>query len=77
MPSAVIEIQEVSVARMTSVNMGSGFDAAARAAFFEAGVSAGESASSSAEFGAVGFDEADDGVDGKDVLVVADVGVVL
>jgi len=29
LPSAVIEIQEVSVARMTRVNVGSGFDAAA------------------------------------------------
>lgn len=57
--------------------MGSGFAAAAWAAVFEVEVSGGESASSSVEFGAVDFDEADDGVDGEGVFVAADVGAVL
>jgi len=43
--------------------------------FFEADVSGGESESSSAEFGAVDFADADDGADDKGVLVVGDVGV--
>jgi len=36
-----------------------------------------ESAPSSSEFGAAGFVDVDDGDDGKGVLVVGDVGVVL
>lgn len=77
LPSAVIEIQEVSLARMTRMNVGSGFDAAACAAFFEAEVSDGESEASSSELGGMDFEEADDIADGVDVLVAADVGTVL
>ena len=61
---------------MTRVNVGAGFNAAACAAFFEADVSSRESASSSAELGAVDFVDVEDG-GGVGVLVVADIGLVL